>query len=130
MKFLSYLKNTKSESFKERRQIITVLIARCRTSVPWLSIHHLHGGEIESSFRGGEACSFLHVYPHSLCMKLGASVEARILDSFCNFYANAEISSAWLTCIVSGPLIGDIDCCTLGFFLSICLPQLLMKTEK
>lgn len=45
------------------------------------------------------------------------------------FMRMLEISSAWLTFIVSGSLIGDIDCCTLGFFLSICLPQLLMKTE-
>lgn len=65
VKFMSYLKNTKSESFKERWQIITVLTARCRTSVPWLFIHHLHGGEIQNSFKVGEACSFLHVY---LCM--------------------------------------------------------------
>ena len=68
--------------------------------------------------------------PTCLPLHDGQSLEARILDSFCNFYENAEVSSAWLTFTVSGSSIGDIDCCTLGFFLSICLPQLLMKTEK
>lgn len=37
-----------------------------------LVIHHLHGGEIQNSVGVGAAWSFLHVYPHTLCINLGA----------------------------------------------------------
>lgn len=59
--------------------------------------------------RGGGSLVIPTCLPSHPLYKLGGHLfRQESLDSFCNFYENAEICSA------SGPLIGDIECFNLG----------------